>query len=488
MKLLKNVLSKCGFNEEQQTTIINLIQKTVVNDIPEFGDHMSALNWLVEVTQKYWLRGEGLERWDVQDNAEQLAERDAIIKMFHSLNLINEIKPSHSHYDYVLMMGALENRVKIRLEHAHSLYANSEYDFDNLVMLGGARPLTAAQEPSIERLLPEKQTEHGMMMCLLEEMKGEHLEDVFFSKAVQEIDTPMQVDITGKTRRPNTKDTIDSWLATAPKPGRVLVISNQPYCSYQHSVARTLLPTEFEVETVGNRSNGQDPIKVHLDSLARIFYTMQPTLEKNYEHEFTAKGKAESKVVLASAFNFFNSTCDDNLHASKNEIRVTVSYGQLADFIYRPSYLCNEDKLQLETDLINLSMALDDDIDTVLDIIAGHQYTPAIDYLVDLDIKIKNTKQANVLNRIYDACSGQLVHVCIYTLKNLNDCIKVIPAHRNNILQQVIERDDIMKRLFTSYPNKSPSEMLDSLNEEYPEHEEQFIAYYREHFYMAPSI
>lgn len=301
MKLLQDVLLECGFEKDQQATIVSLIQKTAVSDIPAFDDHISALNWLVEITQQHWLRGEGLERWDVQDNDKQLAERQTIMKMFHSLDLIDDIKPKQPHYDYVLMMGAMESRVKTRLGYAHSLYANAEYDFDHLVMLGGARPLIADKEPSIERLLPEKQTEHGMMMCLLDDMTNKHPGDSFFSKPVQAIDTPMQVDVTGKSRRPNTKDTIDSWLATKPKPGRVLVISNQPYCSYQHSVARAFLPTEFEVETVGHHSSGQDPVKVHLDSLARVFYTMKPRLEKQYKQEAEVEAKPENKQGITSS-------------------------------------------------------------------------------------------------------------------------------------------------------------------------------------------
>lgn len=175
--------------------------------------------------------------------------------------------------------------------------------------------------------------------------------------------------------------------------------------------------------------------------------------------------------------------------SSDNKIKTTVNYGQLADFIYRPSYLCSEDKLQLGKDLINLSMALDDDIDTVLDIIAGHQYTPAIYYLVDLGIKIKNSEQADVLNRIYDNCSDQLIHVCIFTLNDLKQCVEAIPLHKDEILNQVIDNDDIMEHIFTSYPDKSPQEILDCLEEQYPEHADQFIDYYREHFTgVSPSI
>ena len=165
---------------------------------------------------------------------------------------------------------------------------------------------------------------------------------------------------------------------------------------------------------------------------------------------------------------------------SDNEIK--VNYGQLADFIYRPSYSCSEDELQLGKDLINLSMALDDDIDTVVDIIAGHQYTPAIYCLVDLGIKIKNSEQSGVLNRMYDECSDQLIYVCIFTLNDLKQCVEAIPLHKGDILQQVIEEGDIMERIFTSYPDKSPQEMLDCLKEQYPEYTDQFIDYYVEHF------
>lgn len=154
-----------------------------------------------------------------------------------------------------------------------------------------------------------------------------------------------------------------------------------------------------------------------------------------------------------------------------------VSYGQLADFIYRPSY-----ELQLDNDLINFSMALDDDIDTVLDIIAGHQYTPAIFYLVDLGIKIKNSEQDNALYRIYDHCSDQLIHVCIFTLNDLKQCIEAIPLRKDDILKQVVENDEIVERLFTSYSNADPQQILDCLEEQYPEYADRFMDYYQENF------
>lgn len=48
------------------------------------------------------------------------------------------------------------------------------------------------------------------------------------------------------------------------------------------------------------------------------------------------------------------------------------NYNYLAEFIYRPSYLCHGDELR--NDIINLVECMDDDPETVIDIIAGHQY------------------------------------------------------------------------------------------------------------------
>ena len=197
-------------------------------------------------------------------------------------------------------------------------------------------------------------------------------------------------------------------------------------------------------------------------------------------------GKREESNITCSGFNHRKTDIENHAHLGifaplRNKIKSQVNYGQLADFIYRPSHLQSndtEDILQLEKDLTNLSMALDDDPETVLDIIAGHQYTPAIYYLSDLAKKIKDSNQVDAVNNLYKKCSDQLIHVCIFTVNDLKLCIEALPLYQDEILNQVIENDDIMKRIFNAYSNESSQNVLDCLTKQYPEYSNQFINSY----------
>jgi hypothetical protein len=285
MSYLNEVLNACGFDAKQQVALSDLLKLTAVKDIPEFSGCDEALVWLVDTTQTYWLRGKGLERWDVTDEPGLTVQKAQMALDFMTLDMQAAIKPSLSDYDYVLMMGALQSRVETRLAYAKASFDAGEYDFKQLVMLGGARPLYSDKELAAQTLSEDKQTEYHMMMHVLQTMEKESkTPSEFFSKSRELINTPMQQ--AGDTmRRPNTKDTVESWLLTKPAPGRVLVISNQPYCRYQDAVVKSLLPSTFTVETIGHQSSGLDSTKVHLDSLARGFYTQKPQLMAVFQEQ-----------------------------------------------------------------------------------------------------------------------------------------------------------------------------------------------------------
>ncbi len=293
MKHLQRVLRDCGYDKSQQVALCQLILATsTLKAIPDFESQDEALQWLVATTQENWLRGQGLERWDTRDSAELVEQKAGIYKLCDLLNLRAEIKPKLPHYDYVLLMGALQSRVETRLAYAKTSFDRGDYDFDTLVMLGGARPLYADKELLSAKLGADEKTEYHMMMHVLGAMEAgssAQTSSDFFTKARQTINTPMQKAADGSPRRPNTRDTVETWLATKPKLGTVLVISNQPYCTYQDATVKGLLPARFEVETAGHQGSEHDNVKVHLDSLARVFYTKRPALLAQYRQERAIK-------------------------------------------------------------------------------------------------------------------------------------------------------------------------------------------------------
>jgi hypothetical protein len=244
--------------------------------------HDGTLTNIVQETQKQWLRAAGKERWQVD---EVLAHRkDELLPLFAQLGLCNEVKVSQKKYDYVLLLGATTSRMWTRLNYAIQLW-NQGVRFDHIVLLGSERPL----DPAIE----SPQTLHGLhdssllkrndFVPLAELPKTEAqafayifnqiaLPDQMKSVPLTIIDSKMRTNPDNTVKRPTTGDTIFDWLAQQPKPGTCLLISNQPYVHYQDSVAKTFIPANWPVETVGQSASNSTRIVELLDTLARTLY------------------------------------------------------------------------------------------------------------------------------------------------------------------------------------------------------------------------
>jgi hypothetical protein len=157
--------------------------------------------------------------------------------------------------------------------------------FNQLVFLGGARPLDANLESSEillnthNELLPTKSswqlkgelptTETEMMKLVYDQaVLSKELENV----PVTFIDTPLIETANGTKRRPNTGDTIASWLAQRRSEGDTLFISNNPYVGYQDAVVRYYMPQDAYIETVGPEADKNELISIYLDTIARNLY------------------------------------------------------------------------------------------------------------------------------------------------------------------------------------------------------------------------
>ena len=254
-------------------------------------DHNNTLKSIVDATQKAWLRQKGKERWEMEETFPE--KRKELINLFHQLGSIKAVKPQKKLYDYVLFFGASFPAFKQRLNFLFKLW-NDDIRFNTIVFLGAQRPLDPQLE-SPEKMLntttnnfPYKkewelktempQTEIDMMKLVFDQAKlpqGFELVNLVF------VDTPMQKTDSGQPRRPITVDTINKWLKTYPKPGSLLVISSQPHVGYQDTVARTVLPSHFSIETVGAAAGPGLKTAVYLDNLARWLYQTQEYFKKN---------------------------------------------------------------------------------------------------------------------------------------------------------------------------------------------------------------
>ncbi|AXK60704.1 hypothetical protein [Candidatus Chromulinivorax destructor] len=267
--VVQETCNKSIVNEQGHPTDV-LLQLLSLTDI----EHDGSLASIVQATQKAdsgWMRKEGCERWDIVDT--NVANQNDFFDLFHKLHLVDEIVPQQQQYDYVLLMGAAYDRIASRLQYAIQL-CKQGVRFDNVVILSGARPLTDAEITALQRDYNFKDsaavpaTEAELMQFVYDTIKKpENMDHI----PVVLINAPMKITKNGALARPTTGDTVIEWMKLNPVVGSCLVISNQPYVCYQDSVAKTLLPHDFTVETVGEKSHDVT-IGIYLDTLARNLY------------------------------------------------------------------------------------------------------------------------------------------------------------------------------------------------------------------------
>lgn len=214
------------------------------------------------------------ERWDAQVDTPLAVlmrqKQDLLISDLRELGLIDEVLPKQQAYDHALVLGSLVAGMKLRIGYLEQLRAQG-YQFKDIALLGGKRPLTVEEQASLPAELVEKiQTEGAAMLYLFQQSQ---LTDL----PVQLINAPMKTDISGKLVRPNTDDTIRYFAETA-SPGSCLVVSNNPYVKRQTLVAQRILDqSKFPTEGAGPAANlnyDRGRIRLLMDEFARTIHEM----------------------------------------------------------------------------------------------------------------------------------------------------------------------------------------------------------------------
>lgn len=205
--------------------------------------------------------------------------------LLNDLGLMDAVSAPPRPYASAFILGATIVAVRKRLAY---LVEQCKKDPDasgfsvtipTVYLLGGARPLdkdkestsvltTAAELPFKMDWTPPVEmptTEAGMMRLVFEQSDITPWEGVF-------IDTPLQPTPDGKTRHPNTTDTIKEFLKLNPKPGTYLAVSSQPFVARQTINVQSALPDGFTVVGIGYGAPTTTPFKTFLDEVARLLY------------------------------------------------------------------------------------------------------------------------------------------------------------------------------------------------------------------------
>ncbi len=232
----------------------DLQQLLKVMEVPNDG----TLPSIIEATQKTWKRPAGKEIWHIENNLSEIQAK-AVMEYCSKNRFFIEIMPTQKSYDYAVILGATVATMQKRIDFLEKTF-KSGAQFKQVVLLSGARPLDLTIETAPEGCQTEGEAlAHLWQACpLSNQVPWAHF------------DCPMR-----GAARPNTADTYNLWLASKPKAGSCVMVSNQPYCLYQQLVTEAVMPKGFIFETVGPASDSSkaNPAAM-LDMIARCLYTL----------------------------------------------------------------------------------------------------------------------------------------------------------------------------------------------------------------------
>lgn len=230
---------------------------------------------LVKKTQKAWLSQRGKEYWELDPMHED--KREQLLPLFKNMWLVDEWINQKFTYDYILFQGAwvgygLEERIET-LKKLLGIPIHAQ----EIVILSGSRLLTVTEK----KLL----TERGWKDIPATEVE---LYPRLFTEYRLPVDDMVIVDARstqqkdGSWYRPTTADAVKKWLTSrpTPQPGTALVISNQPFCNFEHLAFESLLPKGFIIRTVGKAAAADTPVAVYLDTIARALYVWHENKNK----------------------------------------------------------------------------------------------------------------------------------------------------------------------------------------------------------------
>ena len=218
---------------------------------------------IIEETQSKWLRPKGKERWEILEISKE--QKQFVLDWAQAQGLYSSWEPTSNHYDKALILGATTGHMTMRLNYLKELW-NKGVRFDEVVWLTGDRPL----DKNIDDLRDVAANESQAAPIIWE---SADLPQEMKSLPVRFIATPMK-NKQGVLTRPNTMDTLVTWLETT-DPCKALFVSSQPFCGYQFAIINTALPETFTFDVVGS---GADPSShpaaaaITLDSIARWLY------------------------------------------------------------------------------------------------------------------------------------------------------------------------------------------------------------------------
>ena len=155
---LWSILDDYGFKQPAQKQALEFLltkagikdaEKILKADLKTPEEILTNLTWLVEQTQRHFtIRTGAQERWEVAATEwmKKPEDQQAILAALETLGLTTEVPPTLKHRDLIVIFGARNSIMKLRLKYAGDLFAEGKLDADKLVLLAGERYVTVDEK------------------------------------------------------------------------------------------------------------------------------------------------------------------------------------------------------------------------------------------------------------------------------------------------------------------------------------------------------
>jgi hypothetical protein len=249
---LSSFIYAIGIEDNKGNPSLELLEILEAAHIPHNGTWESILC----ETQKL-LRQPKQELWEIE--SQQRLTHEKAYTLFKKIEMLEPVSPTRKHYHAVLINGATVPLLRSRLWHVKELW-ESGITFDQIVFLGGERPLNHIKEPK-ECLLccdPYPQCSGWELPEKMPLNEGEAMEYVYnqmdLPDGMRAIPTHfVQAKKPSHHHRPSHKDTLCEWMHSfSPSPKETyLFVSSQPFVELQQAIEKNTLPQGSQFETIG---------------------------------------------------------------------------------------------------------------------------------------------------------------------------------------------------------------------------------------------
>lgn len=236
-------------------------------------EHDGSLAGIRSATQAEWYQAGRLRAEIAEKHGHK---KDEAMPLLRNLGFFNEIRAQRMTHFHCAFLGATVTAVRKRLAFLHSEW-NRGIRFTDLVFFGSNRPLMKDKE-SPEVLLNAENSDlpfssDWKLEDDLPQTEIEMMRMVYRQAGWLNEDKVVFIEATGKDgRNANTRDTLELWGNGIR--GDVLVVSSQPFVSFQGIIAEKVLPSHANPECIGYAANTTLPVTTFLDNVAKLVYEL----------------------------------------------------------------------------------------------------------------------------------------------------------------------------------------------------------------------